>query len=207
MYPMNPMMGGGMNPMMGGGMNPMMGGGMNPMMGGGMNPMMGGGMNPMMGGGVNPMMGGGVNPMMGGGANPMMGGGVNPMMGGGVNPMMGGGGMNPMMGGGGMNPMGYSVNQNYGGNPGLGGSQQQKPQGPQGTFQPVINQQPQNLYGGGLPKNLDLSTNIQANAPQEKKPFDELDDMLGLKNTTNNAGGQKPQPQGGNAKPASNERN
>ena len=190
MYPMNPMMGGGMNPMMGGGMNPMMGGGMNPMMGGGMNPMMGGGMNPMMGGGVNPMMGGGVNPMMGGGANPMMGGGVN-----------------PMMGGGGMNPMGYSVNQNYGGNPGLGGSQQQKPQGPQGTFQPVINQQPQNLYGGGLPKNLDLSTNIQANAPQEKKPFDELDDMLGLKNTTNNAGGQKPQPQGGNAKPASNERN
>ena len=72
---------------------------------------------------------------------------------------------------GGMNPC-YSVNQGFGGNPGLvGGSQQQKPQGPQGTFQPVINQQPQNLYGG-LPKNLDLSTNIQANAPQERKPFD-----------------------------------
>ena len=181
--------------------NPMMGGGaqmypMNPMMGGGMNPMMGGGMNPMMGGGMNPMMQGGMNPMMGGGMNPMMGGGMNPMMGGGVNPMMGGG----------MNPMGYSVNQSYGGNAGLGGSQQQKPQGPQGNFQQGINQQPQNLYGGGgLPKNLDLSTNIQANAPQEKKPFDELDDMLGLKNTGNNAGGQKPQ--GGNNKPASNERN
>lgn len=148
----------------------------------------------------NPYMG---NPM--GPINPMMG---NPMMGMG-NPAMG----NPNMG---MGPMGYPLNMSMGGVPNMGGVQNMggapnmggipnmggNPMGSQmgniyNMGQPGNNQgmgnygYNPNLAGNNNPSNLNLGASLAAQQ-QEKKPFDDLDDMLGLNSGAPNKDFGKP---------------